>query len=277
MDEPVLQQALELSRQRKAFALATVFAMEGSGSARPGAKILIDDSGQVVSGWIGGGCAESTVREEALLSLKDGEVRTITLDLTDEFGALGMPCGGKMHVYIEPMLPKPDLVIAGHGRIVEVLAELGHLLGFSVTVADPAADPERLAAETTVVQGWLSTVNLPPGAYVVVATHHKADHLALKQALDQQASYVALIASRTRAQLVLEYVAAAGVSPADLQRIRTPAGLDLGAETPEEIALSIMSEIIALRRGGNGKPMTVAASAVGIPSGQDLAACESKA
>ena len=276
MDEPVLQQALELSRQRKAFALATVFAMEGSGSARPGAKILIDDSGQVVSGWIGGGCAESTVRGEALLSLKDGEVRTITLDLTDEFGALGMPCGGKMHVYIEPMLPKPDLIVAGHGRIVETLAQLGHLLGFAVTVADPAVDAERLTAETTVVRGWLSEVELKPGAYVVVATHHKADHLALKQALDQHATYVALIASRTRAQLVLEYVAAAGVSAADLQRIRTPAGLDLGAETPEEIAVSIMSEIIALRRGGNGQPMTVAGSAVGTPSGQDLAACEGK-
>jgi xanthine dehydrogenase accessory factor len=134
---------------------------------------------------------------------------------------------------------------------------LGHLLGFSVTVADPGAIPKAFpTADHVFSTGLISPeVEVKPGAYVVVATHHKGDHLSLKKAIDSQASYVALVASRTRSQLIFEYLEDAGMPPTHVAKVRSPAGLSLGAQTPEEIALSIMSEVVAVRRGGSGQPM----------------------
>jgi xanthine dehydrogenase accessory factor len=247
--------AHELKSRGEPFAIATVIGVQGSGSAKPGSKVIIDTDGRVVLGWIGGGSPESTVCHEALESMTDGKVRVINVDLTDE--VFGMPCGGMMQVAIEPVLPKPDLVIAGHGRIAETLAQLGHLLGFSVTVADPSATPEAFpTADRVFVSGLISSeIEIKPASYVVVATHHKGDHLSLKKAIESQVSYVALVASRTRSQLIFEYLEAAGLSREQGAKVRAPAGLSIGAQTPEEIALSIMSEIVAVRRGGSGRPM----------------------
>jgi xanthine dehydrogenase accessory factor len=252
--------AHELESRGEPFAIATVISVQGSGSAKPGSKVIVDTDGRVVLGWIGGGCAESTVCHEALESMNDGKVRVINVDLTDE--VFGMPCGGMMQVAIEPVLPKPDLVIAGHGRIAETLAQFGHLLGFSVTVADPGAVPTAFPTADHVFSTGLTSpeVEVKAGSYVVVATHHKGDHLSLKKAIDSQSSYVALIASHTRSQLIFEYLEGAGMPPTDVAKVRSPAGLSLGAETPEEIALSIMSEVVAVRRGGTGKPMAATAA-----------------
>jgi xanthine dehydrogenase accessory factor len=259
MPAELFETAQELKSRGEPFAIATVIGIQGSGSAKPGSKALVDSSGRVMLGWVGGGCAESTVCQEALESIRDGKVRVITLDLTDEVFGVGMPCGGMMQVYIEPVLPKPDLVIAGHGQIAEALAQMGHLSGFSVTVADPAATPEAFpTANHLFTSGFSSSeVQIRPNSYVVVATHHKGDHFAIKKAIDAQASYVALIASRTRSQLVFEYLEAAGVAAEELAKgkVRAPAGLDIGAQTPQEIALSIISEVVAVRRGGSGRPM----------------------
>lgn len=117
--EDVYAKAGELALRGKPFAVATVVRVEGSSSARPGSKAIIDDRGKLVLGWIGGGCAESAVRSEALRSLKQGMPLVVTLDLTEEVLGVGMPCGGKMDIFIEPVLPKPELLIAGHGRIAE--------------------------------------------------------------------------------------------------------------------------------------------------------------
>ncbi len=242
----------ELTSRGEPFAVATVIEIEGSTSAKPGSKAVIDSNAAIILGWVGGGCIESAVREEALASLKDGKTRVITLDLNDEVFGLGMPCGGSMRVYIEPVLPKPDLVIAGHGRIAQALAEIGHLVGFTVTVVDPGATPEAFPQADRVFTSAFGTSGVEIGAntYVVVATQHKGDHLSIKKALDNQARYTALIASHSRAQLVFEYLEAAGVphNELDQARVRAPAGLDIGAQTPEEIAISIISEIIAVRR-----------------------------
>jgi xanthine dehydrogenase accessory factor len=250
--------AQELESRGEPFAIATVIGIHGSGSAKPGSKALIDSNGRLILGWIGGGCAESTVCQEAQESMEEGKVRVITLDLTDEIFGVGMPCGGSMQVYIEPILPKPELIIAGHGRIAETLAQLGHLLGFAVTVADPAATPEAFPLAEHLFTAGLSSsqVQIRSKSYVVVATHHKGDHFSIKKAIDSQAAYIALVASRTRSRLVFEYLEAAGVPRAQLEdKVRAPAGLDIGAQTPEEIALSIISEAVAVRRGGSGRPM----------------------
>jgi len=243
----------ELAAQRRPFAVATVVRVEGSSSARRGSKAIIDAQGKLVCGWVGGGCAESAVRSEALRCMQLQQPLLITLDMTDEVLGVGMPCGGKMEVYIEPVLPKPELLIGGHGRIAETLATLGDLLGFSVTVNDPGAEPASFPhAQRVIVRDFdLSQTPIGPETFVVVATQHKNDHLWLQNAIAGDAAYVALVASKHRARLVLDYLAAEGIPEQKIAKVHAPAGLDLGATTPEEIALSIMSQIVALRRGGN--------------------------
>jgi xanthine dehydrogenase accessory factor len=249
--------AAELTAQGKTFAVATVVRVEGSSSARRGSKAIIDAQGKLVFGWVGGGCAESAVRNEALRSIEVRHPLVITLDMTDELLGVGMPCGGKMEVYIEPVLPQPDLLIAGHGRIAEALATFAHLLGFRIIVNDPGADQTSFPQAEQVIAEDFDLVQTPIGSntYVVIATQHKNDHLWLQRALRGEAAYVALIASHHRAKLVLDYLAAEGVPEDKIARIFAPAGLDLGATTPEEIALSIVSQIVALRRGGSSRSL----------------------
>jgi xanthine dehydrogenase accessory factor len=251
----IYAKAAELAAQGESFAIATVVRVEGSSSARRGAKAIIDAHGKLLLGWVGGGCAESAVRNEALRSIELQQPLLITLDMTDELLGVGMPCGGKMDVYIEPVLPKPDLLIAGHGRIAEALATFAHLLGFRVLVNDPGAEPSSFPHAERVVAEDFDRCQTPigPNTYVVIATQHKNDHVWLQKALEGEAAYVALIASRHRARLVLDYLAAEGVRAEKIARIFAPAGFDLGGVTPEEIALSIVSQIVALRRRGESR------------------------
>lgn len=255
MSKEFFEKLFELSKTEKPFAVATVVHIQGSSSAKPGSKAIIDTDERLLYGWVGGGCAESTVRYEAAQSIKDGNTRMISIDMTDEVLGVGMPCGGTMQVYIEPILPKPKLVIIGHGKIAETIAAIGKIMNFTVTVNSPAAMPEAFPTADKLFQGSFGETKIDSQSYVVIATQHKQDHLSLKLALEGNAAYVALIASKKRAKLVLDYVADAGVPASGLSCVRTPAGLDLGALTPEEIALSVMSEIIAVRRGGSGQPI----------------------
>lgn len=248
--------AAEFAAQRKPFATATVVRVEGSSSARCGSSALIDDRGKIVMGWVGGGCAESAVRSEALKCIRSEQPTLITLNMQDEVLGVGMPCGGIMDVYIEPVLPQPELVIAGHGQIAETLASLGHLMNFSITVHDPQADRESFPHAQRIIDKDFDVAQIAFGSrtYVVIATLHKNDHLWLQRALEGEAAYVALVASAHRSRLVLDYLLADGMPPEKVERVWAPAGLDLAAATPEEIALSIMSQIVALRRGGSAAP-----------------------
>jgi xanthine dehydrogenase accessory factor len=257
MADEFYSKAAEFARQAKPFATATIVRVEGSSSAKRGSRAIIDAQGKIVLGWVGGGCAESTVRYEALKCIELERPELITLDMTDELLGVGMPCGGKMDVYIEPVLPQPELLIVGHGRIAEVLATIAQLLNFSVTVNDPAADRASFPHATRLVTEDFDLTETPISSrtFVVIATLHKQDHLWLQKAVEGNAAYVALIASRHRAKLVLDYLVATGVPAEKLEKVWAPAGLDLGAATPEEIALSIVSQMVALRRGGNVKAL----------------------
>jgi xanthine dehydrogenase accessory factor len=253
MSDSLYSIAAELAAQRKPFAIATVVRVEGSSSARRGSKALIDTHGNILIGWVGGGCAESAVGSEALRCIRSEKPELITLDMKDEILGVGMPCGGMMDVYIEPILPQPELIIAGHGRIAETLARLGHLMNFAVTVHDPSAATENFPEAQRIINKDFNVAEIAfgPSTYVVIATLHKNDHLWLQRALDGEAAYVALIASSHRSRLVLDYLLAEGVSADKVERVWAPAGLDLGAAGPEEIALSIISQMVALRRGGS--------------------------
>jgi xanthine dehydrogenase accessory factor len=251
MQPNIYDKAAELAADGKPFAIATVVRVEGSSSARRGAKAIIDPLGRLLMGWVGGGCAESAVKSEAVKSIETERPRMVTIDMTDEELGVGMPCGGTMDIFIEPVLPAPELLILGHGRIAETLATIGSLTGFTVIVNDPAADRASFPSVERIVTEDFDLIETPigPNSYVVIATQHKGDHLWLQKALEGHAAYVAMIASRHRSALVLDYLRACGVSKEKIATVRAPAGLFLGAATPEEIALSIISQIVALRRG----------------------------
>lgn len=257
MAKEILDVLLEMRATGQPYAVATVVDTAGSVSAKTGAKAVIDQSGHVLAGWVGGGCAESTTCNAALQCLESGRTTIIDIDLNDEVLGAGMPCGGSMRVYVEPVLPKPTLWIMGHGRVAECLCLLGDLLGLAVVVNDPGADRAHYPAATRLVTDDLDYQQLQPqpGDYVVIATQHKGDHQSMRRALESRAGYIALIASRKRSRLVLDYLRHEGFGDADLERVIAPSGLDLGARTPEEIALCVVSEIVMLRRAGSGARM----------------------
>lgn len=251
MFSDLYRKAAELAAQGESFAVATVVRVEGSSSARRGSKAIFDSFGKLLVGWVGGGCAESAVRSEALKCIESALPRMISVDMSDEQLGVGMPCGGTMEIFIEPVLPMPELLIVGHGRIAETLATLGHLMGFAIIVNDPSADIAAFPQAEKIVTDDFDLTESPigPKTYVVIATQHKRDHLWLQKALEGNAAYIALIASRHRAALVLDYLRAAGLSEEKIASVYAPAGLHLGAATPEEIALSVISQMVALRRG----------------------------
>ena len=259
--------------------VATVVSVDGSASAQPGAKALFDARGELVFGWVGGGCAETTVRDEALRALADRRPRMLRLDLEDEVLGVGMPCGGFMDLYIEPVLPPSKLLILGHGLIAETLASLGRLLEFHVTVNDPLASAERFPRADVRVTADPDYAKVQGGAdtYAVITTQHKSDYEALSAVLAAHPAYVGLVASRKRSALLLERLHEDGYSADDLRSVAAPCGLDLAARTPQAIALSILSEILQRRAGteSSGRPLAevrgvvIGESGVEIPDGPE--------
>jgi xanthine dehydrogenase accessory factor len=252
--QDIIDTLAEMRSARRPFAVATVVEIVGSVSAKTGAKAVINDSGRVVAGWVGGGCAESTVCGTALECMRDGETRIVELDLNDEVLGTGMPCGGSMRVYVEPILPKPGLWILGHGRVAECVCHLGALMGFRVIVVDNLVDRRSYPDADALITDDMDYSALQPTEddYVVVATQHKGDHESMKRALALKAGCIALIASKKRSRLVMNFLRAEGFGQEDLARVSAPAGLDLGCRTPEEIALSVIGEIVMRRRGAHG-------------------------
>ena len=247
----VLSAAAGLMTLRQPFALAIVIEARGSTSARVGAKAVFEADGSVVCGWVGGGCAESTIAHAVIESLEAETSQIVDVDLDDEVLGAGMPCGGSMRVYVEPVIPRPRLWILGHGRVAECLCHLGALMSFDVTVDDPMASPDRYPDAARLMTEDADYSALEPAAsdFVVIATQHRGDHESLKRLLSSDVGYIALIASRKRSALVFDYLRAAGFDQPALNRIRAPAGIDLGARTAEEIALSVIGEAVLVRRG----------------------------
>lgn len=201
-------------------------------------------------GWVGGGCAESTIAHAVIESLETEIPQIVDVDLEDEVLGAGMPCGGSMRVYVEPIIPRPTLWILGHGRVAECLCHLGTLMSFDVVVDDPMASPDRYPDALRLVTDDPDYSALRPTArdFVIIATQHRGDHESLRHLLAGDAGYIALIASRKRTSLVIDYLRAAGFDQSALDRIRAPAGIDIAARTAEEIALSVIGEAVLVRR-----------------------------
>lgn len=257
MAKEIIDVLQDMRAKGEPYAVATVVETIGSVSAKTGSKSVIDQEGNVVAGWVGGGCAESTTCEAGLHAIASGESTVIDIDLDDEVLGAGMPCGGRMRVYVEPVLPKPTLWIMGHGGVAESLCRLGDMMGLNVVVNDPIISWEKFPDASRLINDDIAYDELKPlpGDYVVIATQHKGDHESMKRALQSDAEYIALIASRKRSRLVMDFLRHENFSEEQLERVMAPSGLDLGARTPEEIALCVMSEIVMVRREGTGMRM----------------------
>jgi xanthine dehydrogenase accessory factor len=246
MADDLLALAYELSQQGEPFVLATVVRCERPTSAKPGAKALIRKDG-TVSGWIGGSCAEPVAVKEAIKALRDGQPRFIALVGEGGTGPVrregvleyAMTChsGGTLEIYVEPILPKPQLLLVGRGPVVETLAKLGNAMEFAVVLVSSENVADRVPQ-----------LRITPRTFIVVATHGTFDEEALEHSLQSDAGYVSLVASRKRAGVVVDALRARGVPAEALGRLKAPAGLDIGAVTPEEIAVSILAEIIQVSR-----------------------------
>ncbi len=254
MDD-LLTRAHDLAARGQACALATVVRVERPASARPGMKAIIHADG-TLEGWVGGACAHPVVVREALRLLREGTPALIGLHPPDALGAPRpgvvyhpMTChsGGSLEVYIEPMLPIPDLLVIGDAPVVEALADLGRLQGFAVSVAGSASSTGQGDAGPRLSLRQLRD-RITPRTYVVVATMGAYDEEALEEVVGAGAAYLGLVASRKRAEAVFAYLREKGIGAEPIGRIKVPAGLDIGAVTPEEIALSIMAEIVQARR-----------------------------
>lgn len=262
----VMDLVAQMKAAEEAFVLATVVRTVSVTAAKAGAKAIIRPDGTIVAGWIGGGCARGAVLKAAREALADGEPRMVSVqpeNLLEELGvkpgemregvrfASNMcPSKGTMDIFVEPVLPHPSLVILGASPVALSLAVQARQLGYHVTVAAPAADVIAAPDADVVIDGFALGELSQARRFVVVSTQSRGDEAALRAAVATDAEYRAFVGSRRKMMALREKLAAQGVDPAAIDRVKAPAGLDLGAITPEEIAMSILAEITALRRRG---------------------------
>ena len=262
----VLDEINTLKASGEPFAVATVVRTVALTAAKAGAKALIRRDGTISAGWIGGGCARAAVLEAARAALADGRPRLVSVLPDDALQELGVDAGqaregiefarnmcpsqGTMDVFVEPILPMPELLVCGASPVAVALADLGKRLGFCVSVAAPVEDHDKFSAVDLLVAGYDLARLAETERYIVIATQGRGDEAALTAALAAPARHVAFVGSHRKAAALRDALAAKGVDRDRLDRLRSPAGLDIGAVTPEEIALSIVAEIVELRRRG---------------------------
>lgn len=254
----VVTAAAEAVARGERVALVTIVRVNGSTPQRLGAKMLVRADAEIV-GTIGGGCYESDAIGRARLAIRQGAGPVLVqYDLNDDFAQdSGLVCGGQMDVFIEPLLPAPDLFIVGAGHVGFHLGRIAAATGFTVHVVDDREAfanhvrfPDAVEVIVDDVGAWLAEAPLPAASFVVVVTRgHRHDLDAVRALAARDLRYVGLIGSRAKVARIAEQVALEGGDPSLLARVHAPIGLDIGAVTPEEIAVSILAELIAVRYG----------------------------
>jgi xanthine dehydrogenase accessory factor len=241
----------------EAAALVTIVSTTGSTPQRVGAKMLVYADGRTV-GTIGGGCYENDAFGKARDAIRSRRPQLVHYELDDDFAQeTGLICGGQMDVYIEPIEPSPELYIVGAGHVGFHLGRLAHEVGFRVHVVDDRekfANADRFPAAVEIVvddiPSWIARASLPPHAYAVIVTRgHTNDLEALRALAVRDLRYLGLIGSRAKVARIYEALTDDRIPPAALDRVHAPIGLDIGAVTPQEIAVSILAELIAVKHG----------------------------
>lgn len=252
----VLERAASLQAQGIAFALVTVVRCDSPTSAKPGAKAVVQADGEI-QGWVGGGCAQPAVIKTAKQALVDGQARLIRIspsgDQIIEAGIteFGMSChsGGTLDIFIDPVIPRPSLLILGATPAAQSLCALAQRVGFAVTAAFPGAERDLFADAEQLIDG-LELGDIPTPAFVVVATQGKRDEAALEAALGTGSRYIAFIASARKAAKLKQYLLERGHPQQQVAAIVSPVGVEIDAVTPEEIALSVLAGLVKVRRSG---------------------------
>ena len=266
----VMDLVAQLKGAEQAFVLATVVRTVSVTAAKAGAKAIIRPDGTIVAGWIGGGCARGAVLKAARDALADGEPRMVSVQPENLLVELGVepgenrdgvrfatnmcPSEGTMDVFVEPVLPHPSLVILGGSPVALSLAAQGRQLGYHVTVAVPAADLAETPDADILIDGFALEKLNQTKRFILVSTQGKGDEAALRTAVATEAVYHGFVGSRRKMAALRAKLIAEGIDAAVIERIKAPAGLDLGAITPEEIAMSILAEITVERRRGQRMP-----------------------
>jgi xanthine dehydrogenase accessory factor len=260
----ILELISTMKQKGEAFALATVVRTVAATAAKAGAKAIIRADGTISEGWIGGGCARAAVLKAAREAIADGRSRLVSVQPPDVLQTQGIAAGdeqagirfvknmcpsqGTMDIFVEPVLPRPQIVVCGSSPVAVALADLGRRIGFAITACVPATEQPAFADVDRRIEGYALPVDEPGARFIVVSTQGRGDEAALQAALAVDADYVAFVGSRKKADALRQRLAERGVAPERLAKLKAPAGLDLGAITPDEIALSILAEIIAARR-----------------------------
>jgi xanthine dehydrogenase accessory factor len=243
MSKTQLELAYQLTQAGEPYVLATVIWCERPTSAKPGAQAIIQANGRM-TGWIGGSCAQPVVLREALRAMREGDDPYLLRLGDPEMGIVRdnvrvfpMSCtsGGVLDIYMEPHLPQPQLVLMGDSPVIVALSRLAPVLDYAVTRLDSAD---------------LSQVHVDERTCILVATHGQYDEDALEQALRSPAVYVGMVGSHKRAEACRDYLRTSGLTERQIEHLKAPAGLDVGAITPEEIAASILAELVQVRRRG---------------------------
>jgi xanthine dehydrogenase accessory factor len=262
----VMELVAEMKAAEQAFVLATVVRTVSVTAAKTGAKAIIRPDGTIVAGWIGGGCARGAVLKAARDALADGAPRMVSVQPEDLLTELGVkpgdhrngirfasnmcPSKGTMDIFVEPVLPHPSLVILGASPVAMSLAAQARHLGYHVTLAVPSNDLTTPPDVDRLIDSFRLGELHQAKRFIVVATQGNGDEAALRAALATDASYHAFVGSRRKMTALREKLIAEGLQAKALDRVKAPAGLDLGAITPEEIAVSILAEITVERRRG---------------------------
>ncbi len=249
----IYEEALRLKRQGRVSAIATIVECKGSSPQKQGAKMLVRDDGSLL-GTLGGGCLEADVVQAACMAMKDGSPLSLPFELTEREG--GLVCGGTVLVYIEPILLEPHLVILGAGHVGKTLAKLARFTDFRVTVVDDRAEfanrenvPDASDVTVSDFSRAFDQISVDRATFIVIATRgHNHDLDAVKAALGTGAGYIGLLGSRRKKGLLMNALKNAGFSADDIDRVIIPVGISIGSITPQEIAVSIMAQIIEKRR-----------------------------
>jgi xanthine dehydrogenase accessory factor len=257
----ILDRISTMKTRGEPFALATVVRTVAVTAAKAGAKAIILPDGSISEGWIGGGCARAAVLKAAREAIADGRSRLVSVEPPDVLQAKGVSAGeeregvrfvknmcpsqGTMDIFVEPVLPAPELIICGSSPVAQALADLARRLGFALTACAPRSEQAAFQDIDRRIENYAIPAEREGARFIVVSTQGRGDEAALKTALAADADYVAFVGSRRKAEALRGKLSADGVDPAKIARMKAPAGLDLGAITPEEIALSILSEIVA--------------------------------
>ena len=253
----IYKEIVRIREEGEEAAMVTIVSTSGSTPREEGAKMLVRSDGSTL-GSVGGGGLEARVCDLAAKVIKKGKPERFQLNLNEKEGKeIGMICGGDMEVFIEPVLSPPTVYIFGGGHMSLPVAKIGKLLNFRVVVIDDReefANPERFPEADVIIAEDFDNVfpklNIKKtGIIVVITREHKYDELVLEHALSTPARYIGMLGSKTKNKAVFANLLAKGIPREHLDRVHAPIGLEINAKTPEEIAVSIMAEIIKVRRG----------------------------